>query len=260
MSNMIKAYSVRYDDLAKKTIDTHFRIDRVLEERRQYTLSLQKPKEEGFVEGLEAVVVDPIPSATENIEKANEIIENAKKEAQIIIDEAKKEAERLKEETYQTAQRKGYEEGMIQSKREAEKLNAEYSEKSLRLQNEYDDMVQSLEPQMAQVIASMVEKMTGVIVEDKEDIILYLIHQSMKDLDKSNSYTIRVSNEDYDYVISHQDILLNTIGKEVNLDVIQDASLTKNQCLIETDLRVINCSLDVQLNNLISDLKLISNI
>jgi flagellar assembly protein FliH len=120
-------------------------------------------------------------------------------------------------------------------------------------------MALSLEPQMAKIIASLVEKITGIVVEDKKEVILYLITNAIQNYDKSDNYTIKVSKDDFENVSENREMLLSAIGKEVPVTITEDAGLTKNQCLIETDQHVINCSLDIQLNNLITDLKLIAN-
>ncbi|MDD3172553.1 MAG: FliH/SctL family protein [Herbinix sp.] len=259
MSNVIKAYSVRYDDEAMKTINSHLRIDKEIEVRRSILVNEQEAQGE-FIEGLNAVVVEAIPSVQETSEKALKIIEDAKNDAKSILDKAKKEAEQIKKEAFEAAKKKGYEEGKQQTKHEAQKLKSEYDEKSGRLEKEYDNMSRSLEPQMAQIIASLLEKLTGIIVADKEEVILYLIKKAIKNMDKSSEYTIRVSDEDYEYVSMRKDILLGAIGRDVPLYITEDDGLYKNQCLIEADLQVINCSLDIQLNNLITDLKLIGGI
>lgn len=259
MSNVIKAYTVRYDDVSKITIDTHFKIDKALEEKRSHIIPVDERPSGEFMEGLNAVVIDPLPSVEETSEKASVILEDAKNEAKAIIERAKKEAEQIKSEAFSAAQKKGYDEGILQTKREAQRLSAEYNEKEKGLQMEFEALAASLEPQMAQVIAELVEKMTGILVSDREDIILYLINKAMKNLDKSDSYNIKVSSEDYDYVNTNKELLQNLVNDRP-LYITEDPSLIKNQCMIETDLRIIDCSLDHQLNNLITDLKLLGGI
>ena len=48
------------------------------------------------------------------------------------------------------------------------------------------------------------------------------------------------------------------VNNEVNLDIVQDMALKQNECMIETDSGVFNCSLDVELHNLIKQIKLLS--
>ncbi len=261
MSNMIKAYSVRYDDEIKMTIDTHLRIDKELEIKRinivQHTSQIPQ---EGFVEGIQAVVVEALPTNEEVLEKNAKISEDARNEAKQIVDQAKKEAEQIKNNAYASAQKKGYDDGMVQVKKEAMKLKADYEEKVSSLQKEYEVLAVNLEPQMTQLIAALVTKITGIMVEDKEEVILYLVDKAIRNMDKSDEYTIRVSKDDFEYISMRKNLLLGAIGREVPLYIIEDLNLRKNQCLIETEFKVINCSLDIQLNNLITDLKLIGGI
>ena len=261
MSNVIKAYSVRYDDAVKKTIDFQLLIKDETEVKRstQPQPQLEEPQGE-FVEGLSALVVDALPSQEDTIEKASTIIENANNEAQAIIDHAKQEAERIKGDAFSVAQNKGYEDGMLQANREEIRLQTEFNNKTLTLQKQYEDMLQTLEPQMVEMITSLVKKITGIMVEDKEEVILFLIRNAIKNMDRSNEYTIRVSKEDYESVSMQKDAILEAIGRDVLFYISEDMSLEKNQCLIETDAQVINCGLDNQLNNLITDLKLLGGI
>jgi flagellar assembly protein FliH len=260
LSNMIKAYSVRYEDETKKTIDTHLRIDKELDMKRNMVIQTMIKQPEGFVEGLRAVVVDPHPSQEETNEMNTKAIEDATNEAKHILEQARKEAEKMKSEAFAAAQKKGYEEGMLQAKRETQKLKTEYEEKSSRLLQEYEAMTKELEPQMVQIIASLVEKITGILAQDREEVILYLVNKALKGMDKSDQYTIKVSKEDFEYISMRKNLLLAAIGRETQVYITEDAGLKKNQCFIETDLKIINCSLDVQLSNLITDLKLISGI
>ena len=260
MSNVIKAFSVRCDDEVKMTIDTHLRIDKQIEKNRGIAKISTEAEPDGFVEGLQALVVETLPNDEETQETAFKIIEDAKEEAKRILEQAKQEAEQLRSDALTTAQKKGYDEGMLQVRKEAQKLKAELEEKSVALQNEYDTIAESLEPQMVRIIAALVEKITGIVVQDKEEVILYLVNKALKNMDKSDEYTIRVSKEDYEYISMRKNLLLGALGRDVSLYITEDINLNKNQCLIETELKVINCSLDVQLNNLITDLKLIGGI
>lgn len=260
MSNVIKAYTVRYDDEVKKTIDTHLRMQKELEAKRNTVLRTVINQPEGFVEGLQAMVVESLPTSEEIQEQNTRTIEEAQKEAAAILDQAKREAERIKNDAYTSAQKKGYEDGMLQAKKEGQKLKAEYEWKEQQLQEQLDAMVEDLEPQMVKLISELILKITGVVVQDKEEVILYLIERAIKNIDKSNEYNIKVSKEDYDYVFERKNQILEAIGREVTIYISEDAGLCINQCLIETELKVINCSLDVQLTNLITNLKLIGDI
>ncbi len=256
MSNVIKSYTVRYEQKSKMTIDYKDR-DEELQAKRRSMLSGSEAKE-GFEEGLQAVLVDPVVFEEEQSKKAQVIIENAKKEAADILEAAGKEAHKLKEEALEIARKQGYEEGMNKGRTEIQQIKNTLLEEKENQNKEYQKVLAGIEGQVGELMASLITKLTGIFVEDKTDIILYLVEKALVNEDSIEDYTIRVSREDADVVSSKKDYIEGVIGR--NIQIIADSQLTKNQCLIETESKVIDCSLDVQLNNLITDIKLLSSI
>lgn len=256
LSNVIKSYTIRYKPEGKMTIDYKDR-DEELQAKRNSKLPLPQ-LEEGFEEGLKAVVVDPIVTEEEQMKRAGAIIEKAKKEAAKILEDAKEEAQTLKANTIEEARTQGYEEGKKKGSTEIEQIKRSLLEQKEVLKKEYDEMLVQTSQQVTELMISLISKLTGIFVEDKTDIILYLVEKALLDDESMDDYTIRVSREDLDVLSSKKEYIEGIIGKDVQILV--DTGLNKNQCLIETENKVINCSLDVQLSNLITDLKLLSSI
>ena len=261
LSNVIKAYTVCYVMDETKTIDTHLRKEVEIQQRRNLLTTAVEDTGE-FIEGLKAVVVEQL-KPEDDIDlpiTTQKIMDDAKAEAERIMKEAKLEAKELAKIIMAEAQEKGYQEGLSKGNNDMQKAKSEYENKTKQLQVEYETLTRQLEPKFVEIMTSLIQKITGVIVEDKADIIFYLVEKALFHMDKCNQYTIRVSKEDYSFLVSKKNELLCAFGRDVYLDVIEDPALEKNQCLIETDLRVIDCSLDIQLNNLIKDLKLLGGL
>ncbi len=259
MSNVIKAYSIRYEEEAIKPIDSHLKRESDINEKRSHRIAPPaKEVFDGFVEGIQAVVVDPIPTGEELTEKAGRLLEDARREAKAILDQARHEAEQLKAETLAAARKQGYEEGQQRSLKELQRKTAELEQLKLQQQEEYQALLSELEPKTAELIAELITRITGILLEEHKDVILYLVERAFLELDKASSYTIRVSKEDYELLAGKKDYLAGLMEREISLSIQEDSNLKKNQCLIETELKVIDCSLDVQLTNLISDLKLLT--
>lgn len=255
MSNLIKAYSIRFKTDNKKTIDYKTK-DLEIEARRQ-SLVEKSEDENGFEEGIQAVVVDSIISDEEKKAEAENLIEEAKKEAEEIINEAKREALRIKEETQKKAENQGYEDGLKKAAMEIQKIKNDLLEQKNKQEKEYQKLLTDFEWQAADLISSLITKLTGILVEDKKDIIIYLLEKALKDYDDLDSYDIRVSKEEYDLVLSKKEYLEDIAGKGIKISA--DPKLEKNQCQIETESKLIDCSLDVQLGNLVKDIKLLSS-
>ena len=234
--------------------------------------------EDGFVNGLKADVVEQLLTGSEDeneavdsqnpddvknqlaaaIEEANEQARSIKDEANEVLAQAHMEAGKIIED----AKRTGYEQGAYNAREEyeskAEALEREYEQKKAQLEKEYNDLKAAIEPELVETITEVFRKITYTVAEDNKEIIIGLINGVMKNSDISNEFVIRVSPDDYRFLVNNQGKIYCAVSKEVNMDIVEDAAMKKNQCIIESDTGVYDCSLDIELNNLIRDIKLLS--
>ncbi len=233
---------------------------------------------DGFVNGLKADVVEQLLTGSEDeneavdsqnpddvknqlaaaIEEANEQARSIKDEANEVLAQAHMEAGKIIED----AKRTGYEQGACNAREEyeskAEALEREYEQKKAQLEKEYNDLKAAIEPELVETITEVFRKITYTVAEDNKEIIIGLIIGVMKNSDISNEFVIRVSPDDYRFLVNNQGKIYCAVSKEVNMDIVEDAAMKKNQCIIESDTGVYDCSLDIELNNLIRDIKLLS--
>lgn len=259
LSNVIKSYVVRYEEAAFKAIDNHLSKEAEIQVRRNLKLT-QTVDKDGFVEGINAPIVEQVNMEENSAEVAEKLLEAARIEAKTMIDAAKLEAEQIKADALAKANKQGYDEGMMKSQKELQDKRRHLDAERIELHKEYEAKIIRLEPEMADIMSSLITKITGVLVEDQWEVILHLVERAFHHLDKINYINLRVGNEDYEYLLSKKEYLMGIIGREIELDITEDPTLKKNQCLIETEQKVIDCSLDVQLTNLIADIKLLGNV
>lgn len=269
LPNVIKSRHVYLNDT--KYIDSNEKLNQIFNTtnfiRNEYAASNEyvTSDESVFREGLNVTIIE---SKADEYEEKNQpvsnqyyedIITNAKIEAEQIIQNAKLEGQKISEQLYTDAKRKGYEEGKQVASTELEIAKKHLQEQEVNLKNEYQQKLRNLEPEICSLLIELLDKLTGIVIEDKKDIITYLIHNALLHSDNSKSYLIKVSKDDYEYVLSKKDDLLDCVsGDSILFEVCLDRELNKNQCLIETDSSVIDCSLDIQLSSLIQDIKLLS--
>lgn len=181
----------------------------------------------------------------------------AREECDRIIAEAREDLEKEKEAMYYEAKEQGYQDGLAAGQNECEALKQELTEKLSSIDKEFEKKVDELEPAFVDLLINLIQKITGILVEDRRDLILHIIRQSILDMENSNDYVIHVSKDDFDFVNSKKQELLFEL-KGNNIEVVEDPVLQRAQCTIETDTRIFDCSLDVQLKNLIADIRLLS--
>ena len=238
-----------------------------------------KADSSGFVSGLNAEVLESLHSPdldalTTDIEfsqqqilkadletsaaQAESIIGNANTESDNILYEARNKADIIKKEAYSEGKEKGLNEARIEIDNQISKCQAEHEQKKIELQQQYEDMKSKMEPELVSVITDVFKKIINVISDNNEEIILNLVNSVMHNAEVSKEFVIKVSPDDYMFLVNNQGKIYCAMSKEVQIEIVEDLSMTKNQCIIESDLGVYDCSLDIQLSNLIKDIKLLS--
>lgn len=75
---------------------------------------------------------------------------------------------------------------------------------------------------------------------------------------KNEELTLHISKADMGIVTAKKDDLVKGLNKDIEVDIIEDTSLEHNQCVIDFDTKVIDCSLDTQLKSLRDSLKMLA--
>ncbi len=66
-----------------------------------------------------------------------------------------------------------------------------------------------------------------------------------------------MSKEDIYEVESNKDQIIQELGQNVNLELVEEKGLEKGQCVIETQTQMVDCGFQTQLDTLIRDLKML---
>lgn len=223
---------------------------------------------EDFQEGMNVLSMEEVREEEKKIiseelnDEREKILQEARKEAEKIIDSANLSADDIKNQAFEEGKQSGLEEGrnqgLMEIEEQKEKLEEDYNLKIA----EVDNMAKSLEPKYADIVAGLVEKITGVVCRDKKDIIVYLIdnalHGNLQGAEKTKNITLHISKADMGIVSAKKDDLVKGLNKDIEVDIIEDTSLEHNQCVIDFDTKVIDCSLDTQLKSLRDSLKMLA--
>ncbi len=285
MSNLVKSLSVVCKENNKIIIDTNEAVlNKIMEVKRN--MSKETSFSEGviFSDGLNATSIDLLPEdeevednvsgnllknsktmenqASDIIEeakkKAIEIQEKAKNDASIILENAKQQSNDILEDSRQAGYEKGISEAKEQINNEMNKMKQENLEKEQELRENYRKKMESMETDLVDAILEVFVEVTQVLSIDKRDMILTLVNSVLSGNEVSNNYLIKVSREDAAFLRENKDRINGSVNKDINIEIVEDFSMKRNECLIDTDLGIYDCSLDIQLENLIRDIKILS--
>lgn len=209
------------------------------------------------MEGIKQIADKVVKSAKE---EADSIVGQAHNEAEQMRASAYDEAERIKQQAKEEGYETGYNEGMAAAQQELQRksdaLEQRIQEAELELQEKEENLVKDTECKMVDLLCHLIPSVTGVVIENQREVLLYLINNAMQDLDNSKKFVIKISSDDYEIVEEHKEEIYGALNPNIELEIFEDAKLAPMQCLIETDNGIVDVSLDVQLYNLITALKL----
>ena len=260
LSNLIKSNFI-YVNSSKEIIDSDTCFKTLAQKNilPQVNDSQNEIRENQFIDGMNVVNMQRLIDEEQAliIQSAERTINEARQKAIDIVNQAKEEAQSIRSLAMEEGKKLGYVKGFEDGSKEIERLETELKDKLKRQEQDYQALLQELEPKFVDIISGLIEKLTNVIVEDQKGVILHLLNQAITNLEQNGEFIVWVSKEDFEFVKSQKDCIIGSLNQDVMLQILEDRGLSKNQCLIETNGHYIDCSLDIQLSNLIKNLKML---
>ena len=265
MSNLVKSRNIICDSSDKKIIDTNALIsEKILKIKETIAYENQRNSQMNSVENEEVDIDSESLNEEQNeiiVEarlKAEQIINRANEDANAIIERAKAESDIIRADIAKIGKNEGYAEGRRQAEVELEVLKKGLEEERLQMEIEYNDRLNEMEPMLAETILTVVSRVTHVLAEDKKDLVLQLVNDVLSKTDISKEFLIRVSSYDYKFLLDNRDKINGVVSQSVQIEIVEDPTFVKGQCMIESDSGIYDCSLDIQLENLISAIKVMA--
>ena len=221
-----------------------------------------------FSEGIDAEALPPQPEMMqaqlqELQMQADEILSQAQAQAEEIRQQAQAMAGQDARTAYENAKKQGeqdgYREGLAKANAEAEAVRNEYAQKEQELLRQFNEKMEEMEPYLIQQLTDVYEHVFDVELSQYRNILQHLIANTLRTVEMSENYLIHVSEQDYSYVsMQKAQIIEDGCVKNATLEIVEDRTLNKNECLIETEDGIFDCSLSTQLTELKRKLQLLS--
>lgn len=268
MSNLYKQRYVVTDGANTRVINSNALVEEKMAELAKRT---QKPvaaaDADGFVPGIGMEAVEVVPkedalSMEELLEQksaeADAILKNADSQAKELVASAREQAETIRAQAQEEGYQQGLQEGRQQAQEELKGLRQQIEDEKKALQESYQRQVEELEPKLVDVIADVFEQVFHVQFDDKKDILIYLIQNTILGIEDAKEFRVKVSVEDFSFLEEHLNEIRQKAGQSIGLELMPDAGMKAGECVIETDSGVFECGIDIQLENLIKALRSLS--
>lgn len=279
MSNFYRNNYVICDEQVRRVINVNDRIaekmqtivkQQQLERREELLRQRMEAGEDGeieFTEGLFAEELEleglelegesepQIDYVAQAQEEAEQILANANSQAVQIHDQAMQEAEIIRETARQEGYASGYETATMQAEEELRVQREALEQQAQEQQVSYEEALQELEPKLLDTILTVFDEVFQMQFRGKQEMLQQLVMNAVRGIRETRSYKLRVCEAEVAMLRAYKSHIQEKVGEDVQIEIVMDPDLTESQCVIDADSGVYECSLDVQLENLIRDLR-----
>ncbi len=287
MSNLFKGAFISFDESDARIIDNNELANKKIEEFQEQELKRQRAmmaedesfspegdENSDFSPGIDMEQLDQLTEDQSIIGAPNEDpqfdmeamqaeidfkLQQASEQAEAIINDAQNQAEEIKQGAIEQGHQEGYDAGYQEGMAAVESLKADIETQRDGLEKEYQMLVDELEPEMVDVLTQIYEHVLGIELRDDKGIILHLLKNTLSRIEPGNDLIVHVSSDDYDEVMDEKEALNACVtSPNTTMEIIEDPLLKENECMIESDSGVFDCSLGVELSEISRKLKLLS--
>ncbi|QEN03732.1 flagellar assembly protein FliH [Thiospirochaeta perfilievii] len=184
------------------------------------------------------------------IDEATLTLNRAKDEAEKIINEAKAETEKIKAEAYNEGVNLGKEEGYNSGRDEVQRLVDRVHKVLNAAIDKRRDIIMEAENQMVELVLLISQKVVKVISEEQKNVVLSNVIQALRKMKSRGEVEIKVNLADVALTTEHIKDFMEMIESVSAITVLEDSTIEKGGCIIETNLGRIDARISSQLREI----------
>lgn len=181
---------------------------------------------------------------------ADSLIKKAQEEAQKIIAEARADEAKIKEQAHQLGFDAGHEEGYKNGNAEAERLIDRMHKMVESVMDRREEILRDTETQIVQLVILITRKVVKIISENQKSVIMSNVLSALKKVKGRGKVMVRVNLEDVKLTTEHIDEFIKHVESVEGISVMEDSTVERGGCIVETDFGAIDARISSQLNEI----------
>ena len=174
----------------------------------------------------------------------------AQAEAERIIAEAQAERDKIINESKKQGYDTGYEAGYQDGQKEAERLVERMHSILDNVMKRREEILSETEYQIVELVVLMARKVVKIIPENQKTVIMNNVLQALKKVKGRGDVTIRVNLADAKLTTEHIQDFIDRVEAVKGITVVEDTTVEKGGCIVETDFGAIDARISSQLTEL----------
>lgn len=250
------------DDLKREAED--FKVQ--WESEKQKMLDDAQAQANAIIESAKNAAFEEVKKQTDEAQtikaqaetEAQKIIVDAREQASQIQAKSEIEKDEIKRNSYEEGLKEGKKDGYDSGKEEVNRL-IDRSHKILEaVLNRREQILNETEEQIIQLVLLMTRKVVKVMSENQKSVVMANVLSALKKVKARGDVTIRVNLEDVKLTTEHIKDFTEQVESVSGITVVEDSSVEKGGCIVETDFGAIDARISSQLSELESKILEIS--
>lgn len=201
---------------------------------------------------------DQTDETVSETDMADNILADAREEAELLIKEAGFEAERILNEAaaraesdtasvFDKARQEGYRKGTQEAELKYKALLAEAQSIKLKAEADYRQYIESIESDVVNVILDTARCIIGTEVKSNREYILELVRNAFGKCSSRDSIILKVGTQDYEFVQENREALSVVLDGMGELDIKCDPAIKSGGCMLETPYGTVDASVQTKM-------------
>lgn len=228
------------------------------EKEKQQLLANTEAEAKKIVDNAESTAFDVIKRKTDEAAiikqkaqtEADQIIKEAEQKALDLIQEAEIKRNEQMTQAYDEGYQKGSEDGFQDGNKEAQRLIDRLHVIIEKTMVRRQEILDETEQQIVDLVLLMTRKVVKVISENQRTVVMNNIVQALRKVKGRGDVTIRVNLADVELTTEHTNDFIQAVENIKNISVVEDSSVDRGGCIVETDFGAIDARISSQLTEL----------
>lgn len=178
---------------------------------------------------------------------AQEVVKQAQEEAQKILSNAHAEEETIKNTARENGFAAGHDEGFAKGNEEVDRLIERMHKILESVMQRREDILDETEQQIVELVVLMTRKVVKVISDNQKSVINNNVLAALRKVKGRGSVTLRVNLEDLKLATQNIDEFIKRCENIKGITVMEDSTVEKGGCIVETDFGAIDARISSQL-------------
>jgi len=182
--------------------------------------------------------------------EADDIIAKARLEAEQIIADAQEQRDKLQGEAEQKGYAEGNARGYQEGQEEVERLIERMHKIVESVMQRREEILQETESQIVELVILMARKVVKILSENQKNVVMANTLAALKKVRARGTVTLRVNVEDLQLASAHTQEFIQHVENIQGINILEDSSVEKGGCIVETDFGAIDARISSQLTEL----------